>query len=276
MAYLKNIRALAERIENGDAAMHRNFVAIHRAKIADSQATFESIGSGTATYVTASSPLTQTFGLGFEKTAQDPNELVRQISDFYTAHHAPAAVELCQVTPVPYAAALIAHGYTIIEYSSVLVKKLTEQDVFLNLPKDFSIETVTDETRTKVAETIAAGFGTDPVLLAEIIIYFQLATDLSGARATFARYDNQIVGGSNLFIFEETAYLAGASVLQAFRGRGIQTAFIQERLSYAYNKGAQWAVVATEPGGVSEQNYLKLGFQIAYVRNKFMLPFKKD
>ena len=60
--------------------------------------------------------------------------------------------------------------------------------------------------------------------------------------------------------------LFGASVLPAFRRRGIQQALISARLQTALSLGADLASITSHPGIPTERNAARLGFQLAYVR----------
>ena len=58
--------------------------------------------------------------------------------------------------------------------------------------------------------------------------------------------------------------LCGAGTLAAFRGRGLQTALLQARMSAALQAGCEYAVVVTQGGSSSQRNAERLGFRVAY------------
>ena len=58
----------------------------------------------------------------------------------------------------------------------------------------------------------------------------------------------------------------GAATLPEFRGRGIQTAFMQERLRVAQRAGCDLAVTLTMPGTTSQRNVERAGFRVAYTK----------
>jgi GNAT superfamily N-acetyltransferase len=60
------------------------------------------------------------------------------------------------------------------------------------------------------------------------------------------------------------AALMAADTLPAFRHQGIHTALMQARLAKAVEAGCDLAMVHAAPGGQSEGNILRSGFQLAY------------
>jgi ribosomal protein S18 acetylase RimI-like enzyme len=52
----------------------------------------------------------------------------------------------------------------------------------------------------------------------------------------------------------------------AFRGAGLQDALIRERLRTAVAEACDLATASTIPGGVSQRNYERNGFRVAYTK----------
>ena len=60
------------------------------------------------------------------------------------------------------------------------------------------------------------------------------------------------------------AWLSGAGVVASHRGRGLQAALVQARLSWAGSRGCDLAAAATEPGTASQATLERCGFRVAY------------
>ena len=60
------------------------------------------------------------------------------------------------------------------------------------------------------------------------------------------------------------AWLSGAGVLPASRGRGLQEALVRARLGWALSRGCDVAASATEPGTASQRTLERCGFRVAY------------
>jgi GNAT superfamily N-acetyltransferase len=63
---------------------------------------------------------------------------------------------------------------------------------------------------------------------------------------------------------EGVAWLSGAGVLPASRGRGLQASLVQARLAWAADHGCDLAASATEPGTASQRTLERCGFRVAY------------
>jgi hypothetical protein len=64
----------------------------------------------------------------------------------------------------------------------------------------------------------------------------------------------------------------GDATLEAARGRGVQTALIAVRLAAGVAAGAELAMATTMPGTISQRNYERFGYRVAYSRCKFTRP----
>jgi GNAT superfamily N-acetyltransferase len=60
------------------------------------------------------------------------------------------------------------------------------------------------------------------------------------------------------------AWLSGAGVLPASRGRGLQERLVRARLGWAASHGCDIAASATEPGTGSQRTLERCGFRAAY------------
>lgn len=85
-----------------------------------------------------------------------------------------------------------------------------------------------------------------------------------------AMLDGRIVGAAGCEVVEgRIAALFGASVLPAYRRRGIQQALLAARLNLAMQRGCRVATIGSRPGAPTERNVRRLGFQVGY--SKVML-----
>jgi GNAT superfamily N-acetyltransferase len=62
------------------------------------------------------------------------------------------------------------------------------------------------------------------------------------------------------------AWLSGAGVLPASRGKGLQAALVRARLAWAASRSCDLAASATEPGSASQRTLERCGFRVAYPR----------
>ena len=90
--------------------------------------------------------------------------------------------------------------------------------------------------------------------------------EMENALAFVATVDGKPVAcGTGIVIHEHRVFaLCGAGTLSAYRGRGLQTALLQARMSAALQAGCEYAVVVTQGGSSSQRNVERLGFRVAY------------
>lgn len=84
--------------------------------------------------------------------------------------------------------------------------------------------------------------------------------------AVGAFVNGRLVGGGTLAYEEEVGTLQGMSVLEAWRGRGIQQSLIAERCRLAAERGVPLVTIMSRPHAATERNALRLGFQVAYTK----------
>ena len=75
-----------------------------------------------------------------------------------------------------------------------------------------------------------------------------------------------MVGGGAVDFEEGVASLVGLSVLEAWRGRGIQQALIAERCRIAAERGVGLVTLVSRPNAATERNALRMGFAVAYTK----------
>ena len=80
--------------------------------------------------------------------------------------------------------------------------------------------------------------------------------------------DGKMVGAASGLMLPEHRMAAffGACTAPEFRGRRIQSAFLQERLRLAQQAGFDLAVTLTMPGTTSQRNAERAGFRVAYTK----------
>ena len=119
------------------------------------------------------------------------------------------------------------------------------------------------------AFTVAQGFAEQVPVTQEIL---QVMGGFAGApnvECYLAKIDGAVAGGATLVIRDGVAGLFGASTLPAFRKRGVQTALLNKRMVHAAEAGCELAVCLAHPGGSSQRNVVRLGFDVLYSRVKF-------
>jgi hypothetical protein len=264
-------KKLAVRLETVEALNQVEFAIAHNRLGVEPEAAHAKIGSGYAVYAGADSPLTQAFALGME--GQVGEDELDELEAFFKERDVPVNIEVCHMADMSLTEKLIERGYTISEYSNVLVRPLSEKDVFDQKSDNLIREVREDEIET-VAGVVAEGFAESGFVPDSLIQIFKVFFRQSNC-ACFGAFNNkEMAGGGAVFIKDGVAEFGGASTLPRYRNLGIQADLLRKRLDFAVSKECDLALVTTAPGSTSQRNMQRQGFQIAYARTKFTRQWK--
>ena len=264
-------KKLATRLETVEALNQVEYAFAHNRLGAEPEAAHVKIGSGYAVYAGADSPLTQAFALGMEGQVGDDE--IDELEAFFKKQSVPVNIEVCNMSDMSLTQKLIERGYTISEYTNVLVRPLDEKDVF-NQKSGILIREVSEDEIDAIARIVTEGFVEGGLVPDSLIQVFKVFFRQSNC-ACFAAFNRgEPAGGGAVFIKDGVAELGGASTLPAHRNLGIQTDLLRKRLDFAVSKGCDLAMVTTLPGSTSQRNVQRQGFQIAYARTKFTREWK--
>ncbi len=161
---------------------------------------------------------------------------------------------------------LAARGYEVGRRTSALARQLG--DVAALPPPDprFVVERADGELLAIWQEASALGWGHDTPEQRRVSDAFaRAAAVVDGEHFVVVRSvtDRRPVATASLTIRDRIATLGGMSTLPAERGRGVQSALIVHRLRTAAAAGCDWATSTAAPGGTSERNLLRHGFEPA-------------
>ena len=226
---------------------------------------FLKIGGGIAAFTTAGSPLTHAAGLGMNGPVSDDD--LDRLEQWYRARSSPAAIEVCPLADAAFLQSLGRRGFVITDTSNFLVRRLHAPD---EAPAA-GIE-VAETTDVELwAHLLAQGFFEHDPLPGEL----EIGADLlraEGMRAFIAMLDDQPAAGGALAIIDRIACLCADAALPNFRGRGAQLALIRQRLKEALQAGSEFAIAETAPATISQRNYQRCGFEVAWTKLTFTLP----
>ena len=251
---------LARRLEKAEALAGVACAQAHeRLNPAVGAAVLE-VGGGFAIFVGVRSPLTHAVGLGMRGSVR-ADEMDR-LEDFYRSRGAAVSVELCPLADAPLVELLGSRGYRVTEFNNVLVRPLAGAEF---APAEAVRLAYTDEDYLW-ARTVGRGFLEKDDLTGEEIEVGGAIWHMPGARCYLAFSRGRAAAAGALAIDGGLATLFADSTMLGFRGEGLQGALIRERLRAAAAEGCDLATAATLPGSVSQRNYERSGFRVAYTK----------
>ena len=262
---------LARRLEKTEALSNADFVEGRALAFPDSGAEWRKIGGAYAMFDGATSPVTQTFGLGMYQPATGTQ--LDEIEEFFRARGAGVFQEVCPLADPSALALLNERGYHPIEFSSVLYRPI-QKDVQLSATRNEHIEVrrAHHDERELWAHTAKRGWSEYAELADFLDEVGRVSAQRKGELSFLAELDGQAIAAGAMSICEGVALMAGASTIPEGRRKGAQLALLESRLRYAADQGCDIAMMGALPGSASQRNAERHGFRIAYTRVKWHLP----
>jgi hypothetical protein len=219
------------------------------------------VGGGSAIFVGVESPLTHAVGLGMRgEVRADERD---RMEDFYRARGAAVSVELCPLADASLVELLGNRGYRVTEFNNVLVRPLAGAEF---APAETPVRLAYADEEYLWTGTVGRGFLEKDDLTAAEVDVGSAIWHMPGSRCYLAFGGGRAAAAGAMAVRAGLATLFADSTVLGFRGAGLQGALIRERLRAAVEEGCDLATASTLPGSVSQRNYERSGFQVAYTK----------
>ena len=203
-------------------------------------------------------------------------ESVAMLEDAYFQLGLAVEIDLCPHAHPSALAALAERGYIVNAFSNTYARMLTDDD--LDFAPGVGIEVLADDPSMEkiFLEYCVAGFSVQatrrsPELLEALA---RIAEARADTALFLAKFNGAIAGSAGMSVFDsplgKVAHLYIASTLEAFRGRGLQSALLRARLAAARRAGCVMACVSARPSNSSARNAERAGFRLAYTKLTFV------
>lgn len=261
--------ALARRLERTEAVIGTSFIAVRERVTPAVGAAWREIAGTHAIFDGASSPMSQTFGLGL--FAPLTPAALDAIEAFFRERGAEPMHEVSPLAGVETFALLAERGYRPIELGTVLVQPLADL-VEAPPPAGLSVRVIEREDHARWVDTAVLGWSTDPVPGEFIRELSEIVVENPAMTSFVVEKDGAPIATGSLGMHEGVALLAGASTAPEGRGLGAQGLLLAFRLAEARRRGCDVALMIATPGSTSQRNAERRGFRVAYTRTKWKLP----
>jgi len=259
--------ALARRLERAEASASRAFME-SRARLApETGAAWREVAGAYAMFDGAGSPLTQTFGFALFAPADAAD--LDALEAFLAGRGAEASHEVSPLADPAHLALLASRGYRPIELTTVLWQPLDGRATPAPRPGAPIARRIDDDEIAAWAAASARGWAHAPELAAFMGDFGNVSARAEGTTCFVAELEGQVVATGAMAIHGGVALLAGASTIEAFRGRGAQGALLAARLTFAAAQGCDLAMMGAAPGSTSQTNAERQGFRVGYTRVKW-------
>ena len=255
--------ALARRLESCEEMPQVLYARIFMKTRPEIGAAEEEICGGHMVFAGLGSPIGRATGVGLDQplTADD----LDRIEQFYRERNAPSQVDLTPLHRPEVFEMFKERGYGIAELNNVLYRRLDPTEEFPVPPHHFQIRrSPTDEAEVAGSIVESAFFpdGAPEAFRGLITPLYQMENALPFVAAVDGK---PVACGTGLIVPEHKVFaLCGAGTLNAYRGRGLQTALLRARMQAARDAGCEYAVVVTQGGTISQRNAERLGLRVAY------------
>lgn len=252
---MKSDMALARRLEAAEAL---NGIACCETQPG---AAVERVSGGYAIFVGVNSMLTHAVGMGLDGPVLAAE--LERVEDFFRSRGAGVNIDLCPYVHPTLLELVRRRGYCLVEFNNVLVYSLSGVEC---APADPRVRAAGSSEAELWAHTVGAGFFERDRLDPDELEVGRTLFRTRGTQCLLAFDGEGPAAAAALRIHERLAGLFADSTVTCFRGKGLQTALILERLNQAIRAGCDLATASTFPGSVSERNYQRLGFRVAYTK----------
>jgi GNAT superfamily N-acetyltransferase len=223
------------------------------------------VAGGTAFFFGAMSPFSQAVGIGMRGPVS--KEDFDRLEEFFVAREVPIGISLCPHADPSVLDRLAERRYRVTQFEHTLCRALMTDDVPIAPPVDLVRSAKPGEKDSWVRTVIA---GSDMEGYEEL---FGVMFDSVDATAYLTLQDGQPAGSGAVSIRPgDFAVFYSDTTLPGFRGRGLQSAVIAARLYQALTAGCTLAIANTSPGTVSQRNYERAGFRVAYTKAVLTSP----
>ena len=256
-------KALARRLESCEEVPQVLYARAFQKTKPHIGARVEEICGGHTVFAGLGSPIGRATGVGLDRplTAED----LDHIEQFYRECGAPSQVDLTPLHEPAIFELFKERGYAIAELNNVMYRKLDSAEEYGAPSLEFEIRpspAEESEIAGAIVETAFFPDGAPEAFRGLIAPLYQMEGGLAFV-ATAA--GTPVACGTGLVIAKHRVFaLCGAGTLPTYRGRGLQTALLQARMSAALKAGCEYAVVVTQGGTTSQRNAERLGFRVAY------------
>jgi hypothetical protein len=260
--------ALARRLEAAEGWGSVMFAEAHRRVDPSCGAEWLVCGGTQAIFDGASSPITQSFGLGLQEPVSAAT--LDALEAFFAERGAAAQHEVCPLAGVGPTSALAARGYEPIEISNVMYQPVGRPG---NDPRRRIRVRVIDRGETALWTDISArGWAPEAPQLEHFMRDLGTITvEREQTWCFLAEVDGTPGAAGVLAMRDGVALFAGASTVPELRHRGLQAALLAARMRWAYDHHCDVAMMVAEAGSGSQRNAERSGFRVAYTRTKWML-----
>ena len=250
---------LARRLESAEAANARGCTAMY------AEAASLEIAGGCAVFSGAGSPLSHVVGLGLNGPVRESD--ICELELFFRKRGALPVFDLCPLADPSVFELLGERGYRITEFNNVMVRRLALAEP-MHAPR---VRKALEGETELWSHTVGHGFFERTDLTDEEMDVGRAIRAMPGVLCYLGTAGtDKYVAGAALSFHGRLALLFADSTIPQYRSRGFHRELIYARINEALARSCDIATASMVPGGISQRNYERFGFEVAYTRVTLM------
>jgi GNAT superfamily N-acetyltransferase len=257
--------AAARRIEAAEEYGALRYAQAMQERNLEPPPAWEEFRGGHLVFVARGFPVGRAHALGF--SGKITPEDIEHVERFYFERGVEAQVDVSPYADPSLFESLNARGFQVAEFNQTLARWIRPEESFPALAGGIEIRPVQPHEAPAWSKLLA-GIYFPPDLAPSFEELFLPWVTRDDALALVAFVDGRMVAGAGGLIVPEhrMAGFFGAATLPEYRGRGLQQAFMRQRLRLVQRTGCDLAVTLTMPGTTSQRNVERAGFRVAYTK----------
>jgi GNAT superfamily N-acetyltransferase len=253
---------LAQRLERHDLWNSQEHIRTQAQLYPETEAVTRPIGGGLAVFAGVKSPLSGLYGLGLWEPVTPAH--LDEAEAFFHARGLDMAMEvgICPFADLSVVRLLVERGYVIHDFMNTYALEVSKLEFEPHLPSGATLRIAdVSEARLWFETTESNRDWAEPDGVSFMVIR---TMQKANSQLFLVWMDGKPVSAGAMDIHDGVASFIAGQTLPAFRGRGLQTALLQARLSAAKIAGCNLALTHSRPGNTSQRNILRAGFQLVY------------
>jgi hypothetical protein len=235
-----------------------------RTWIPSGNAAIEAAAGGLALFGGRASPLSQALHVGMSGAVSEAE--FDRLEEFFRSRKSAVTISLCPLADASVVEHIGRRGYRISHFENTLVRPLGPDTVIPAPEAKATVRRVLADESQLWARTVMLGFSEGIEPPAETVELFSTFFDNPAGAAWVGELEGRVIAGAAMGVFDGAAMLYGDATLPEGRRCGAQALLIHTRLAHAVQAGCDLAIACTVPGSISQRNYERLGFRVAYTK----------
>jgi GNAT superfamily N-acetyltransferase len=254
--------ALAQRLEAHDLWNAQEHIRTQAQLYPETGAATLPIAGGLAVFAGIKSPLSGLYGLGLWEPVTP--EHLDQAEVFFHSRGLGMDMEVgvCPFADLSAVRLLAERGYIIHDFMNTYALEVSKLEFEPQLPTGANLRIAErSEARLWFESTEPDRDWAEPDGVSFMVIR---TMQKANSQLFLVWMDGKPVSAGAMDMHDGVASFIAGQTLPEYRGRGLQTALLQARLSAAKTAGCNLALTHSRPGNTSQRNILRAGFHLVY------------